>query len=298
MTGKQSLLRSRQAARVTGSSPWRGLVAAAAGVLLLLTLTGCERGPRGLQMIAEKDEPHYRRGQQALASNQKSIALEAFQKVIDKRQGDAPQSHFEVGRLYLEHLKDYVPAIYHFRRYLELTGPNGEDAPRVNQLIQTAQKEFARKLAGNPMEAQYDQLELIDEITRLRSENSRLAAEVERLSRENTQLVSRLGAAPRTGQPVAARAPTSSPWTNAIDDSTPAPSVVPIDQPLPRSSVTAPPPPADANRRYVVQRGDTLAGISRKIYGSAAHWRAIYDANRDVIANPNALRVGVELRLP
>lgn len=49
---------------------------------------------------------------------------------------------------------------------------------------------------------------------------------------------------------------------------------------------------------YVVQKGDVLGTISQKVYGSAKKWQKIYDANRDVLKDANALKVGMKLRIP
>ncbi len=49
---------------------------------------------------------------------------------------------------------------------------------------------------------------------------------------------------------------------------------------------------------YVVESGDILGRISHKVYGSAARWRRIYDANRDVLSSPDDLKVGMRLRIP
>jgi len=52
--------------------------------------------------------------------------------------------------------------------------------------------------------------------------------------------------------------------------------------------------------RYVVQSGDTLSKIAGRHYGlrSANVIRAIVDANRGVLSDPDSLEVGMELRLP
>lgn len=49
---------------------------------------------------------------------------------------------------------------------------------------------------------------------------------------------------------------------------------------------------------YVVQAGDVLGTISTAVYGTSKSWRKIYDANRDVLADPNRLMVGMVLRIP
>lgn len=47
---------------------------------------------------------------------------------------------------------------------------------------------------------------------------------------------------------------------------------------------------------YVVKKGDTLTSIAKKLTGSSANWRAIYNANKKVIGNnPNRILVGMKL---
>ncbi len=50
---------------------------------------------------------------------------------------------------------------------------------------------------------------------------------------------------------------------------------------------------------YVVQSGDSLSKIAQRVWGVAARWPEIYNANVDVVGpNPNVLRIGAVLRLP
>jgi nucleoid-associated protein YgaU len=49
---------------------------------------------------------------------------------------------------------------------------------------------------------------------------------------------------------------------------------------------------------YTVQSGDTLSGISSRVYNTSRHYQKIYEANRDVIADPNTLQVGSKLVMP
>lgn len=80
--------------------------------------------------------------------------------------------------------------------------------------------------------------------------------------------------------------------------------VVPISEPLPPAapsreepSRTAA-PEAPKARTYLVKSGDTLSGISKEVYGTSALWRKIYEANTDVIDNPDAVKPGTTLRIP
>ena len=66
-----------------------------------------------------------------------------------------------------------------------------------------------------------------------------------------------------------------------------------------KTADTGKPKAPDANKRtYVVQRGDTLASISRRFYKTSARWKQILEANRDVIDNPKNLTVGQTLVIP
>lgn len=61
----------------------------------------------------------------------------------------------------------------------------------------------------------------------------------------------------------------------------------------------ASPPPADlVPATYVIHDGDDLTGISTRFYGHPGGAAAVWEANRDVIPDPNLLPIGTELRLP
>lgn len=54
----------------------------------------------------------------------------------------------------------------------------------------------------------------------------------------------------------------------------------------------------DGKKIYTVQSGDTLSGISMKVYNTSRHYQKIYDANKDAIEDPNTLQVGLNLVMP
>jgi nucleoid-associated protein YgaU len=55
---------------------------------------------------------------------------------------------------------------------------------------------------------------------------------------------------------------------------------------------------SDAGQTYVVQQGDSLSKIAQQVYGTTDDWRRIYDANRDIIKDPDLIYPGQTLRLP
>jgi len=56
---------------------------------------------------------------------------------------------------------------------------------------------------------------------------------------------------------------------------------------------------ATANlRTYTVASGDTLSKISKQFYNDANQWQRIFDANRDILSNPDRILPGQHLRIP
>jgi len=49
---------------------------------------------------------------------------------------------------------------------------------------------------------------------------------------------------------------------------------------------------------YTVQENDTLQKIAKKFYDSFSKWTVIYDANKDVLKDPNQVKPGMVLRIP
>jgi nucleoid-associated protein YgaU len=51
-------------------------------------------------------------------------------------------------------------------------------------------------------------------------------------------------------------------------------------------------------KTYVVVNGDSLSKIAKREYGDANKWRTIYEANRDIIKDPDLIYPGQELKVP
>jgi len=51
-------------------------------------------------------------------------------------------------------------------------------------------------------------------------------------------------------------------------------------------------------RTYTVASGDTLSKISKHFYNDANQWQRIFDANRDILSNPDRIFPGQHLRIP
>ena len=64
------------------------------------------------------------------------------------------------------------------------------------------------------------------------------------------------------------------------------------------SSTAATPAAVESARTYTVVAGDSLSKIASHQYGDGNKWRKIYEANRDVIKNPDLIYPGQTLRIP
>ncbi|MGC6455527.1 MAG: LysM peptidoglycan-binding domain-containing protein [Coraliomargaritaceae bacterium] len=226
--------------------------------------------PVQTELLSETDEKQYQRGKLFLRNGRTEDALNAFLGVIDSRR-DAPESHFEAGYIFLREMRDPVRAYYHFSRYLELF-PQSDRAREVSQLMETAQKEFARQLPAQPFEGQLDRVDLMELIKNLREENDSLKQDLMAAESRVQQFEGMMGQARRV----------------------PPAEISSTIAPLPEASTSGTSTP----QTYTVQSGDTLNGISRKVYGTTSRWVDIFQANRDRMSSENALRVGQELRIP
>ena len=51
-------------------------------------------------------------------------------------------------------------------------------------------------------------------------------------------------------------------------------------------------------RSYTVKAGDSLSKIAKALTGDLQNWKAIYEANKDTIKDPNVIHAGQVLRIP
>jgi nucleoid-associated protein YgaU len=59
-------------------------------------------------------------------------------------------------------------------------------------------------------------------------------------------------------------------------------------------------PPGDNpyTQTYIVKKGDTLSKIAEEHYGDARLYPRIFEANRDILEDPNKIQPGQKLRIP
>ena len=70
----------------------------------------------------------------------------------------------------------------------------------------------------------------------------------------------------------------------------PAPAAAPLPGPGPQAAGEA--------TVYEVKPGDTLGAIAQRFYGKASLYPKIFEANRDILTNPDLIKVGQKLKIP
>jgi len=58
------------------------------------------------------------------------------------------------------------------------------------------------------------------------------------------------------------------------------------------------PSPSGDTDFYTIASGDTLSKLAKKYYGDASQYEVIFEANREVIKDPNKIYVGQTIRIP
>ena len=53
-----------------------------------------------------------------------------------------------------------------------------------------------------------------------------------------------------------------------------------------------------ATKVYVVKSGDSLSKIAKNEYGNANDWKRIFEANKDILKDPDKIFPGQKLKIP
>lgn len=238
------------------------LLAATVAAMVAGSEAGCSRGAASQDRWEESD-PYVKRAEAREKIGDMDGAIELLKKALD-RKPELAKAHLELGRLYDARKQDYIRAIYHYERCLELR-PDAKKKIMVEGMIRQARLSFAASLPDQPSGA-------VEQIAMLKRE-------IDALKRQIASPPSGGGAAaaakPATNRPLAA-APA------------PAPALMP----------PKPAPAQPAVQTYVVQSRDTLSSIAGKLYNDPGKWKTIYDANRNTLSSPQSVRPGQTLIIP
>ncbi len=238
------------------------------GVLLLSLLIialysiGCVNKTAQLD-VAERCEPLIQRAQDKVRDGNIDDAIKIYRGIIDENPSMAV-AHLDMAFLMHDYLdkKDYVGAIYHYRRYLELR-PRTEKREMIMSRIRLASQLFAASILPR---------------------DTRAAEEIAALAKENTDLKTEL---------VKLKAVVSSNTFNIVEVMPDRDSSVSISKERSGGSE-----PETRVRSYRVKRGDTLSGIAISVYGDVNQKDKVFAANRGVIKDPDKLNVDQVLVIP
>ena len=228
--------------------------------LCLVVGAGCSRTsgePR------EARDRHLRQAYAAKEAQDIDRAIVLCEQAL-ARHPDLASAHRELGLMLDNYRQDYVAALYHYQRYLQLR-PAAQDRAGVEELIQHARYSFAAQIAAAPEELKKN-LQARDERIR------KLETEVVALREK----IADAGPAPSPGSKTKAVAQTKTQQGGASDVAVATPPV----------------------RIHVVQAGENLATISTRYYGTPAKWKNIFNANQERLTDANNLRVGTKLTIP
>jgi nucleoid-associated protein YgaU len=75
------------------------------------------------------------------------------------------------------------------------------------------------------------------------------------------------------------------------------------EEPMPdfsdvQSGASSTAPAAKVYETYVVVKGDSLSKIAKRVYGRANDWKRIFEANTDILKDPNKIFPGQKLKIP
>jgi LysM repeat protein len=263
--------------------------------LSALLLGGCDL------LTFSQTSRNIREGNEAVQRGEFQRAVQHYETAMDGTLLSA-EAHYRLGLLYEDKLKNEVGALHHFERYLELA-PQGQFANDVKTYVERIRMLIVSRLSeGTVLPAR--------EASRLKNENLELRQQVTELRKLHTggdKAAARAPSAPAAPVPAAppAMVVAATPPPAPAPVAAPEPEVrraVPVSAtlaPAPGAAAAAPAPAAAAAAKtYTVQKGDTLAAISRKFYKNAGQWQKIMDANKDVVPDPTKLKPGMVLKIP
>jgi LysM repeat protein len=119
-------------------------------ILLLLScfaFSGCQ--PMSVARVDEEREAYYMDAKEKLFAGDYEEAAIGFERALEVNPKNAA-AHLELGLLHYEHLHNYVSAIYHFRKMLELR-PDHLMAGQIKDHLTRCEMDFASSIHLGPL---------------------------------------------------------------------------------------------------------------------------------------------------
>lgn len=125
-------------------------VSSGISILLLVfcfVFSGCQ--PMSVARVDEEREAYYMDAKEKLFAGEYEEAAIGFERALEVNPKNAA-AHLELGLLYYEHLPNYVSAIYHFRKMLDLR-PDHAMAGQIEEHLTRCEMDFASSIHLGPL---------------------------------------------------------------------------------------------------------------------------------------------------
>lgn len=231
-------------------------------VTTALIISGCGKASQSMEEREERD-PFVKSGQAYMEEGKWEEAEAAFKQALDNEPLMA-RPHLDLAVIYQQHKINYIHAIYHYDRYLELR-PDADKTKFITEQKMKVAQALANTLINNSPEVK----KVVQERNQLLQQNMDL----------KQQLSSGSQSTPTTSTAVKTEEPKSA--TETIPKNA-----------APSNSQTA------THQIYHVVGGDTLTRIANKFYNDSARWDIILEANKDALSGPHDLKAGQTLVIP
>lgn len=232
---------------------------------VLITLTGCDKDTGSIEAREEKD-PNVLSGQEFMEQGDYDAAIAEFTRAMEQEPLMA-RPHLDLAIIYQQYKVNYIHAIYHYDRYLELR-PDAEKAEFINEQKLKVAQALANTLINNSPEVK----KVVQERNTLIQQNNELKRQLAASLKRNTS-----------------PAPVASSSGQTVTQTVPK-----VSKPVAEQSAAS----DQKHQVYHVVGGDTLTKISTKFYGDAGKWDIIYEANKDMMRSPGDLKVGQTIVIP
>ncbi len=201
-------------------------------------------------------------------------AIDYYKKYLQKR-SNSPDIHLKIACIYDENLQDPISAIYHYREFLNLCD-NPQERKDAELFLKLCEENISAKKQDIPL-ATLPQV----------PEKEGITAKEEPQSQQSETPPKKVVEKP----------------ANPTPETTPPPISHEEKTVAPKQQLQSEFPPLELDEQkdelpteYVVKKGDTLSGISKKFYGTIKHYRKIMQANN--MTNANQLKTGKTLIIP
>jgi tetratricopeptide (TPR) repeat protein len=232
--------------------------------MIVLALTGCEKDSQSMEEREERD-PLVKSGQAFMEESKWDEAIDAFKQALENEPLMA-RPHLDLALIYQQYKINYIHAIYHYDRYIELR-PDAEKARFIEEQKLKVAQALANTLINNSPEVK------------------KVVQERNQLIQQNTELKQQLSSALKGVKTVSAPAP--------AEQKTATETIPKAAKPVVQKTT------AEAKHQiYHVVSGDTLTKIASKFYNDSGRWDIILDANKDTLGSPRDLKVGQTLVIP